>query len=73
MRRLRAEAAEAALGQASQRLSDAAAPGEILITHKVRSEIGADYRTEQVGELDLKGVAHAQAAFRLVGNGAGPG
>lgn len=55
------------------RLSDAAAPGEILITQKVRSEIGTDYRTEQVGELDLKGFAHAQAAFRLVGNGVGPG
>ncbi len=54
------------------RLSDSAAPGEILITQKVRSEIGGAYQTEEVGSLALKGFAHAQQAFRLLGNGGAP-
>ncbi len=48
------------------RLSDAAAPGEILITARVRSELRDGHRTEAAGELTLKGFHQAQAAFRLL-------
>lgn len=48
------------------RLSDAAAPGEILITARVRSEIGEGYVTEPAGELSLKGFHQAQAAYRVL-------
>jgi len=51
------------------RLSDAAAPGEILITHLVRSELASDYRTEPVGQLELKGFTQKQQAYRLISNG----
>ncbi len=53
------------------RLSDAAAGGEILISARVRSELGEGYRLEGAGELSLKGFHQPHAAFRLLGgNGA---
>lgn len=51
------------------RLSDAAAPGDILITQRVRSELGTDYAIEEVGELELKGFTQRQSTFRLIANG----
>lgn len=54
------------------RLSDAAGAGEILVSQKVRSELGADYTTQPIGNLDLKGFSHPQAAFRLLHNGPTP-
>jgi class 3 adenylate cyclase len=48
------------------RLSDAAGPGEILITARVAAELGDTARTEPVGELTLKGFAQPQPAYRLV-------
>ncbi len=50
------------------RLSDTAAAGEILITPRVRSELRNGYQVEQVGDVDLKGFAHAQSVYRLLGN-----
>lgn len=47
------------------RLSDAAAPGEILITQRVRNELGDGFPTEPAGELTLKGFSQPQPAFRL--------
>lgn len=49
------------------RLSDAAAPGEILITARVRNELGEGLETEPAGELPLKGFSQPQAAYRLLG------
>lgn len=51
------------------RLSDAAGPGEILVTQRVRSELSADFATEPAGELALKGFSQRQVAYRLVANG----
>ena len=48
------------------RLSDAAAPGEILITALVKADLGDTLRTEPAGELALKGFQQPQAAFRLL-------
>lgn len=52
------------------RLSDAAGPGQILITARVQGELSNGHRTEPAGELTLKGFQQPQAAFRLV---PGPG
>ncbi|MEW6269834.1 MAG: adenylate/guanylate cyclase domain-containing protein [Thermodesulfobacteriota bacterium] len=48
------------------RLSDAAAPGEILITARVAAELRDGVRTELVGELMLKGFTQAQVTYRLL-------
>ncbi len=48
------------------RLSDAAAPGEILISALVKADLGETLRTESAGELTLKGFQQPQAAFRLL-------
>lgn len=49
------------------RLSDAAGPGEILITGRVRAELGGTtFQTEPAGELELKGFQQRQEAFRLL-------
>src|SRR5262249_9579397 len=51
------------------RLSDAAAGGEILLTTRVRAELGAELAVEPIGELALKGFAQPQAAYRLLARG----
>jgi class 3 adenylate cyclase len=48
------------------RLSDAAGPGEILISARVQAELRNGFRVEPAGELTLKGFHQAQAAYRLV-------
>ena len=53
------------------RLSDAAAPGEILISGRVQDELGNGFRAEPVGELTLKGFQQAHRAYRLVAHEAG--
>ena len=50
------------------RLSDAASPGEILITPRVRGELRNGYQVEAVGDLELKGFTHAQSVYRLMGD-----
>lgn len=54
------------------RLSDAAGPGQVLLSARARSELRNGARTEPVGELDLKGFLHSQAAFRLVNGNPAP-
>lgn len=49
------------------RLSDAAAPGEILISARVRNELGEAVETELAGELTLKGFSQPQSVYRLLG------
>jgi adenylate cyclase len=48
------------------RLSDAAAPGEILVSARVFAELSNGVRVEPVGELTLKGFHQPQQAYRLV-------
>ncbi len=49
------------------RLSDAAGPGDILITARVLSELAnGSYRTEPAGNLVLKGFHQPQPAYRLL-------
>jgi class 3 adenylate cyclase len=48
------------------RLSDRAGPGEILISSRVRGELGDDVPAEPVGQLELKGFQQPQEAFRLL-------
>jgi len=50
------------------RLSSAATGGEILISGRIRAELGDRYETESVGELSLKGFHLPQAVFRLLGS-----
>jgi class 3 adenylate cyclase len=47
------------------RLSDVAGPGEVLITARVRGELGPEFSTMAAGELRLKGFAQPQPAWRL--------
>jgi len=47
------------------RLSDAAGPGEILISARVRTELGSAIGAEACGDLALKGFHQPQAVFRL--------
>jgi class 3 adenylate cyclase len=49
------------------RLSDAAAPGEILISARVLAEIADGHAIEPAGELQLKGFHQAHQAYRVVG------
>jgi class 3 adenylate cyclase len=51
----------------ASRLSAAAAAGEVLISSRVYSELGEDYRMEPVGEMSLKGFHQAQLVYRLLG------
>jgi class 3 adenylate cyclase len=53
------------------RLSDAAGPGEILISSRVEDELGNGFRAEPVGELTLKGFHQAHRAYRVVAHEAG--
>jgi class 3 adenylate cyclase len=48
------------------RLSAAAAGGEILVSARVRGELGDGHRTEPAGELTLKGFHQPQAAYRVL-------
>lgn len=48
------------------RLSDAAGPGEILVSARVLSELGDDVAAEAIGEIELKGFHQAQAVYRLL-------
>jgi class 3 adenylate cyclase len=48
------------------RLSDAAGPGEILISARVQAELQNGFRVEPAGELVLKGFHQPQAAYRLI-------
>jgi class 3 adenylate cyclase len=48
------------------RLSDAAGPGEILISARVYAALANGHGVERVGELTLKGFHQAQPAYRLV-------
>ena len=49
------------------RLSSAATGGEILVTGRIRAELGDGYDAESVGELSLKGFHQPQAVYRLLG------
>jgi len=49
------------------RLSDHAAPGEILISARSRADLLEAFATELVGDLTLKGFHQAQQTFRLLG------
>jgi len=51
----------------ASRLSAAAAAGEVLISSRVYSDLGEDYRMEPVGEMSLKGFHQAQLVYRLLG------
>jgi len=48
------------------RLSSAAAGGEILVSGRIRAELGDGYAAESVGDLSLKGFHQPQAVFRLL-------
>jgi len=48
------------------RLSDAAAPGDILVTPHVLEALRNGYRTEDAGTLELKGFHQPQSALRLL-------
>ena len=48
------------------RLSDAAAPGEILVSVRVCTELGDGAVAEPVGEIQLKGFHQAQTVYRLL-------
>lgn len=49
------------------RLSDRAGAGEVLISSRVQSELDGRFRSEPIGQVELKGFQQAQAAFRLLG------
>jgi adenylate cyclase len=49
----------------ASRLCDEASPGEILVSAKVHAAVGAEFGTEPVGELRLKGFPEGVPAWRL--------
>jgi class 3 adenylate cyclase len=49
------------------RLSDTAAPGEILVSARVRAELNDGLRFEPAGALTLKGFHQPYEAFRVLG------
>ncbi|MEZ5903573.1 MAG: adenylate/guanylate cyclase domain-containing protein [Geminicoccaceae bacterium] len=51
----------------ASRLTEAAAPGEILISHSVRTAVGARLEVADVGPLGVKGLAAPVRAWRVVG------
>ena len=51
----------------ASRLSDRAAPGEILVTPGVRAELPGDLETDAAGEFRLAGFSQPQPAYRLLG------
>jgi class 3 adenylate cyclase/tetratricopeptide (TPR) repeat protein len=50
----------------ASRLTDAAAPGEMLVSHSVRSELGGRLEVEDAGRLAVKGLAEPVQAWRVV-------
>jgi adenylate cyclase len=50
----------------AQRLSDAAAPGEILLSQRTHAAVDEQFRTEPVPELQLKGFSRPMPAMRLL-------
>jgi class 3 adenylate cyclase len=48
------------------RLSDAAQPGEILVSARVRTELGEEATAEPVGEVSLKGFHQPQDVYRVL-------
>ena len=50
----------------ASRLTDAAAAGEILISHGVRAELGARLAVADVGRLAVKGLAEPVQAWRVI-------
>jgi class 3 adenylate cyclase len=50
----------------AQRLSDAAAPGEILLSQRTHAAVDEHFRTERVPELQLKGFSRPMPAMRLL-------
>jgi class 3 adenylate cyclase len=50
----------------AQRLSDAAAPGEILVSQRTHAAVDEQFRTEPVPELQLKGFSRPMPAMRLL-------
>lgn len=48
------------------RLSDAAKPGEILVSARVRTELGEEATAEPVGEVTLKGFHQPQEVYRVL-------
>ena len=50
----------------AQRLSDVAAPGQILLSQRTHAAVDDRYRTEPVPELELKGFTRPVVAMRVV-------
>ena len=51
----------------ASRLSDAAGPGEILVTQRVHAAVENRLRTEPARELELRGFSRPVVAFQVVG------
>ena len=51
----------------ASRLSDSAAPGEILISQRLNAAVEADYATEPADDQALKGFSRPVPAFRVLG------
>ena len=51
----------------AQRLSDAAGPGEILVSQRAHAAVDEHFATESVPELNLKGFSRPVVAMRLAG------
>jgi class 3 adenylate cyclase len=51
----------------AQRLSDAAGPGEILVSQRAHAAVDEQVPTEQVPDLQLKGFSRPVVAMRLIG------
>jgi len=56
----------------AQRLSDAAAPGEILVSQRTHAAVEEQYPTEPLPELQLKGFSRPVVAMRLAPTAPGP-
>ena len=48
------------------RLSDAAGPGQILITTRVQAELKDAFGLDALPDLELKGFSEKQAVYQLV-------
>ena len=53
----------------ASRLSDVAAPGEILIGQRTHAQVDPHVATEPVDELELKGFSRPIVAMRLIDDG----
>jgi class 3 adenylate cyclase len=51
----------------ASRLTDSAAPGEVLVSDAVRSTLAERLECDEVGALEVKGVAEPVRAWRLLG------